>query len=178
MRRRMRGLPRRMATRCYWIIVFWGLQQRSRWSCPTQLWPLQWLPSGSGRWLLICGLILASSEAGIVVRIGTVSSRMPQLQCTWRPLAVRVTEYWTVCQDSSGIRAFTMPLVRLTSITLDQVPTDREKIIATLLKYCHTDTLCCRADEGSKLAGEWLSLVCWLALAILYSKSILYSSFN
>ncbi|OAE18118.1 hypothetical protein AXG93_4101s1050 [Marchantia polymorpha subsp. ruderalis] len=72
-------------------------------------------------------------------------------------LALAVAAEWE-WQDSSGIRAFTMPLVRLTSITLDQVPTDREKIIATLLKYCHTDTLCCRADEGSKLADKQVKL--------------------
>ncbi|KAG6553080.1 hypothetical protein Mapa_005417 [Marchantia paleacea] len=71
-------------------------------------------------------------------------------------LALAVAAEWE--WQSSGVRAFTMPLVKLTSIALDQVPTDREKIIATLLKYCHTDTLCCRADLGSKLADKQVKL--------------------
>ncbi|KAL3692844.1 hypothetical protein R1sor_006495 [Riccia sorocarpa] len=79
-------------------------------------------------------------------------------------LALALAAEWE-WQDRSGVRSFTMPLVRLASITIDQIPTDKEKIIATLLKYCHTDALCCRAEPGSQLAGKqtkyWDPLLDW-----------------
>ncbi|CAM6100972.1 unnamed protein product [Calypogeia fissa] len=73
-------------------------------------------------------------------------------------------------QDSSGVRSYTMPLMKLASISIDQVPKDRERIIVTLLKYCHTDALCCRASPDSvlydKQAKHWDPLLEWVEAEI------------
>ncbi|KAL2635127.1 hypothetical protein R1flu_006606 [Riccia fluitans] len=94
-------------------------------------------------------------------------------------LALALAAEWE-WQDRSGVRSFTMPLVRLASITIDQIPIDKEKIIASLLKYCHTDALCCRAEPGSKLADKqtryWDPLLDWaekeLGARLIVSSSI------
>eukprot|EP00850_Spirogloea_muscicola_P006003 SM000028S10097 [mRNA] locus=s28:335599:337116:- [translate_table: standard] len=57
-------------------------------------------------------------------------------------------------QDSKSVRPFTMPLMKLAATAIDQIATDRERVIVTLLKYFHTDSVCVRAPEPSSLADK------------------------
>lgn len=61
-------------------------------------------------------------------------------------------------QDSSGIRPFTMPLMKLAATSIDQMPSDRDRVVESLLKYFHTDSLCLRANDMDPLAGFPFSL--------------------
>ena len=56
-------------------------------------------------------------------------------------------------QEGRTLRPYTMPLMKLAATAIDQIPTDRERVIHTLLKYFHSDSLLCWAEEGSALAG-------------------------
>ncbi|CAM6097659.1 unnamed protein product [Calypogeia fissa] len=71
------------------------------------------------------------------------------LQFSNPALAHAIAAEWE-WQDSNGFCSYTMPLMKLASISIDQVRKDRERIIVTLLKYCHTYALCCRASPDKK----------------------------
>ncbi len=78
-------------------------------------------------------------------------------------LSLSVLRAWMVpglcCwQDSSGIRPFTMPLMKLAATSIDQMPSDRDRVVESLLKYFHTDSLCLRAHDMDPLAGLPFSL--------------------
>ncbi|CAM6032634.1 unnamed protein product [Sphagnum compactum] len=68
-------------------------------------------------------------------------------------------------QDSSGIRPFTMPLMKLAATSIDQMPSDRDRVVESLLKYFHTDSLCLRAPDMDPLAEKqvkmWDPLLDW-----------------
>ncbi|CAN0097096.1 unnamed protein product [Ectocarpus sp. 4 AP-2014] len=53
-----------------------------------------------------------------------------------------VAAEWDAQDTSKGIEPAVMPLMALASTALDQVAFDREKTIATCLKYLPTDTVC------------------------------------
>jgi hypothetical protein len=72
-------------------------------------------------------------------------------------LAHAVAAEWE-WQDSSGIRPFTMPLMKLAATSIDQMPSDRDRVVESLLKYFHTDSLCLRAHDMDPLAGLPFSL--------------------
>lgn len=46
-----------------------------------------------------------------------------------------------------------MPMMKLAATSIDQIPRDRERVIHTLLKYFHTDSLCLRAEDTDPVAG-------------------------
>lgn len=46
-----------------------------------------------------------------------------------------------------------MPMMKLAATSIDQIPRDRDRVISTLLKYFHTDSLCLRAEDTDPVAG-------------------------
>jgi hypothetical protein len=88
---------------------------------------------------------------------------LPGSVCLCLSLCVCVLRAWMVAglccwQDSSGIRPFTMPLMKLAATSIDQMPSDRDRVVESLLKYFHTDSLCLRAHDMDPLAGLPFSL--------------------
>ncbi|KAG0571156.1 hypothetical protein M758_6G206300 [Ceratodon purpureus] len=79
-------------------------------------------------------------------------------------LALAIAAEWEWQQ--SGIRPYTMPMMKLAATSIDQIPRDRERVIYTLLKYFHTDSLCLRAEDtdpvAEKQAAVWDPLVDWV----------------
>ncbi|KAJ7569108.1 hypothetical protein O6H91_01G142100 [Diphasiastrum complanatum] len=79
-------------------------------------------------------------------------------------LAMAIAAEWEA-QASSGIRPYTMPLMKLTATAIDQIPQDRDRVISSLLNYFHTDAVCCRSSEPAGLAAKqaqlWDPLLDW-----------------
>ncbi|EFJ06001.1 hypothetical protein SELMODRAFT_187108 [Selaginella moellendorffii] len=80
-------------------------------------------------------------------------------------LALAIAAEWE-WQTKSGIRPFTMPLMKLAATTIDRLPDFRENVIENLLKYSHADSVYCRAPEteplSHKQAQQWDPLVKWI----------------
>ncbi|XP_024359709.1 uncharacterized protein [Physcomitrium patens] len=78
-------------------------------------------------------------------------------------LALAIAAEWEWQQ--SGIRPYTMPMMKLAATSIDQIPRDRERVIHTLLKYFHTDSLCLRAEDtdpvAEKQSAVWDPLIDW-----------------
>ncbi|CBJ25926.1 similar to ATP synthase mitochondrial F1 complex assembly factor 2 [Ectocarpus siliculosus] len=74
-------------------------------------------------------------------RVLKTPGRRP-LQFDSPELAMAVAAEWDAQDTSKGIEPAVMPLMALASTALDQVASDREKTVATCLKYLPTDTVC------------------------------------
>ncbi|GBG69365.1 hypothetical protein CBR_g4059 [Chara braunii] len=72
-------------------------------------------------------------------------------------LALAVAAEWEM-QQGRAVLPFTMPLMKLVSTAVDQMPRDRLRVIESLLEFFHTDALCCRAPELSRLAERQAEL--------------------
>eukprot|EP00270_Netrium_digitus_P003915 TRINITY_DN14767_c1_g2_i1.p1 TRINITY_DN14767_c1_g2~~TRINITY_DN14767_c1_g2_i1.p1 ORF type:complete len:460 (-),score=94.81 TRINITY_DN14767_c1_g2_i1:372-1751(-) len=68
-------------------------------------------------------------------------------------------------QEGKQLRPFTMPMMKLAATAVDIVPKDRMRIIETLLRFFHSDSVLCRDEPGSPLfekqAQAWDPLLAW-----------------
>lgn len=79
-------------------------------------------------------------------------------------MALAIAAEWE-WQEGRQLRPYTMPLMKLATTTIDQVPFDREGIIESLLKYFHSDTVCCRSQNpllAIQQTQEWDPLLDWV----------------
>ncbi|XP_025014494.2 ATP synthase mitochondrial F1 complex assembly factor 2 [Ricinus communis] len=67
-------------------------------------------------------------------------------------LAKAIAAEWD-CQQTDGIRPFTMPLMKLACTALERVPLTRLKIIENLMKKFNQDLVFCRAPEDNDLTS-------------------------
>jgi chaperone required for assembly of F1-ATPase len=79
----------------------------------------------------------------------------PQVVPT-RPLAEAMAEEWAA--QSEDIDPSTLPLRDLADYAIDIAAPDPEGVIATILPYAETDTLCYRADPDEPLHSRQLEL--------------------
>lgn len=72
-------------------------------------------------------------------------------------LALAIAAEWE-WQEGRTLKPFTMPLMKLATISIDQMGQEREKVIKTLIKYFHTDAILFRAPEGTRLADAQVEI--------------------
>ncbi len=119
---------------------------------------------GSGRLTNLSGLgpkrfykDVDVSEAGrrrfaVTIDGRTVKTpRMTPLELPTLQLATAVAAEWDAQEDR--IRPSSMPLTALVSTAKDIIPTFRARVIASTLKYLHTDTVCIRPAYPSELVS-------------------------
>ncbi|CAL9178636.1 unnamed protein product [Musa hybrid cultivar] len=78
----------------------------------------------------------------------TPSKRPLKLQSL--ALAKAIAAEWD-CQQTDGIRPFTMPLMKLACTALERVPLTRAKIFENLMSKFHQDLVFCRSPSDSDL---------------------------
>ena len=80
-------------------------------------------------------------------------------------LAAAVAREWDAQRDQ--IRRETMPLTRLTSVTIDRSAAEREAIVRQIAHYAETDLVCYRASHPPALVARqqavWQPLIDWAA---------------
>jgi chaperone required for assembly of F1-ATPase len=80
-------------------------------------------------------------------------------------LAAAVAREWDAQRDQ--IRRETMPLTRLTSVTIDRSAAERDAIVRQIAHYAETDLVCYRASHPPALVARqqavWQPLVDWAA---------------
>lgn len=83
-----------------------------------------------------------------------------------RPLAETIAAEWAA--QGETVQPATMPAMQLASTAIDRVATQREAIIAELMRYAETDLLCYQADKPAELvsrqAAVWQPVVDWAML--------------
>eukprot|EP00897_Mesotaenium_endlicherianum_P001652 jgi/Mesen1/1514/ME000132S00459 len=109
----------------------------------------------------------APEGGGYVVKLDNRVLKTPAkkpLKVPSHDLAMAIAAEWE-WQEGKALRPFTMPLMKLASTAIDQIPVDRPRVIATLLKYFHTDSILCHAPPGSPLSEKqermWGPILQW-----------------
>ncbi|CAI5472082.1 unnamed protein product [Closterium sp. Yama58-4] len=86
---------------------------------------------GGGGWVVMLDGRMLQTPAKRIIRLPSAA------------LAHALAAEWE-WQESAKLRAYTMPLMKLVCTAVDQIPTDRDKVVAHLLCFFHTDTVLTR----------------------------------
>ncbi|CAI7895809.1 unnamed protein product [Closterium sp. NIES-53] len=86
---------------------------------------------GGGGWVVMLDGRMLQTPAKRIIRLPSAA------------LAHALAAEWE-WQESVKLRAYTMPLMKLVCTAVDQIPTDRDKVVAHLLRFFHTDTVLTR----------------------------------
>ncbi|CAI6007107.1 unnamed protein product [Closterium sp. NIES-65] len=86
---------------------------------------------GGGGWVVMLDGRMLQTPAKRIIRLPSAA------------LAHALAAEWE-WQESSKLRAYTMLLMKLVCTAVDQIPTDRDKVVAHLLRFFHTDTVLTR----------------------------------
>ncbi|GJP57077.1 hypothetical protein CLOM_g16112 [Closterium sp. NIES-68] len=86
---------------------------------------------GGGGWVVMLDARMLQTPAKRLIRLPSAA------------LAHALAAEWE-WQESAKLRPYTMPLMKLVCTAVDQIPTDRDKVVAHLLRFFHTDTVLTR----------------------------------